>query len=321
MTTEEFVLEKETDEKIGLNSLLTDEDIRNMNLLKMHNTIIDYKKIGTELKENRIRLVSDDEINKYLDEVVSEYSVQDIRGLTMSQISKILTYEGTPIEFEIDLPPEGKITFMKDFLVFIKESKESMEKMDSELSKLEEEIAESQEEFDKALREFNDMSSVIINRIKSLAENEEDVEQKKKYGDMLIAFDSSLNLTNVIEFAKSYKGLDTLTKYRDNIKAKKMHEKCKYNCRQLGSSVDLSTFVNIETKFLPKEYGIRQNMFIFTVMDMIASWKKDDLTTLNGLFLTQFIVNIKNLIHDNFNSEEEKSTFINAIVSVLNVRY
>ena len=54
---------------------------------------------------------------------------------------------------------------------------------------------------------------------------------------------------------------------------------------------------------------------------MVATWTqcttKDNIV--NGMFLSQFCVNLKNLVYDKFETEDDKNTFVTAMCDILDM--
>ena len=82
---------------------------------------------------------------------------------------------------------------------------------------------------------------------------------------------------------------------------------------------DLSKFAYVEKKFIGDEYAQRSNIFMFSIMHFISSHYKDEDLSAFGLFVTQFIINMKNLVLNKFEDENEKDLFIASIKEVIDI--
>ena len=258
-----------------------------------------------------------------LDEAIKDFTVEQIKAMDAATLQRIYTVEETnePMELDISVDDADYVEFMRDYLILRKETLESNIKFEEEIAKLEAEIAENQEEFDKAIQEFSNITNVVIERMKELAENGENETTREMAKNILKAIDDALNLDTVKAFVKSYKyGTDTLRLFRSHDDSMSTYRRYLAVSKKLGCDKDLIVFSGLENNYLPSEYHKRPNMFVFTIMHMVATWKgKCDNDPYYGLFLTQLYVNLKNLYTDRFDTDEQKTTFINAIKEVLDV--
>lgn len=307
--------------KNAIESLLTAEEREAIKYLNVDKTIRSLKERMADVNETTNGIIKNAEDGDMLDAAIKDFTVEQIKAMDPITLHRIYTVEETdqPIDLDISVDGSDYVDFMRDYLVLRKETMEANEKFDAEIAKLEAEITEHQEEFDKAIKDFSNISNVVIDRMRTLAEESEDENTREMAKSILKAIDDALNLDTLKAFVKSYKhGNDTLRLFRGHKESMDTYNKCLAVSKKLGFDKDFVVFSGLENHYLPEQYHKRPNMFVFTIMHMVSTWKgKYDTDPYYGLLLTQLYVNLKDLYSDRFDTEEQKNTFLTAIMDVL----
>lgn len=332
MNTEE-IIEKETPEFIDLTiankvenkeyeEFVNDDNIDAFKLLSLKSKVNDINSIMENLNEKQAELISEDADFDFIDERLETLTEEEINNMNGEQLDAVLTDEnGTLLEFTVDFGNDTKALyqFKKEFLIMRKQSLDAFKKFDEELTKINAEIAESQEEFDKLVNEFGNVSNLIRSTLIKRLENADTEEQKELFEKMLVSFDNGLALENIKSYCKSYKGRNILWDHKDDKQATYIYRRYLKVIKNLNIKTDLTKFNFLEKRFLTEEYQERDNIFVFAIIHYISSWHNKSYTKADGLFLTQFTINLKNLFYNKFDSEADKETFINNIHDVIKI--
>lgn len=304
------------------NELVTDENYNTFKLLSLKSKMNDIESIMDDINTRQKQFVSENDDFDPLDELLKNYTEEDLKKMSFDEINKMLVNEdGTPIEFAIDFKgDEHKLNqFKKDFIIMRKQVCTTMDNFDTEIAQINKEIAESQEEFDRAVSEFGNVSALIRHTLEERINNAQDKDTETKYRLMLKEYNHGLNLENIKEFCKSYKGRNIIGDYRIDKQSQYVYRRYLKVAQSLNIKTDLTSFTNLERRFLDTKYWTRPNIFIFAVISYIASFHNKDYSKINGLFVTQFTVNLKNLYYDKFDTAEDKETFINNIMEIIDI--
>lgn len=300
-------------------SFLREEDMTTLKYLQRNAQINDINRMIDAVKSRCDGILNDDndEIGIYLDEIASKYTEDEIKAMSDEEITNIYTYNGEPIGVSLEGVNEND--FKRDYLILRKQSKEATEKFDAEIERLNAEIAESQEEFNKAISQFGSVSNLVSTRLDECIADAKTVEEKERFLSYRIAFDNAFNLDNVIEFAKSPRGKAIYGTYRDDKKAQSIYKRYIKVCNIIRNNNDLTRYYGLEAKFLGEDYNTRPNVFLFTVISLVASWYNKPINKTDVVFLSQFNINIRNLYYNNFETKEIEQEFISNIKKVVEV--
>lgn len=303
----------------------TDEFVNNDNekefrLLNLKAKLNDINAVIDNINREQKKVLGDNEELDPLDTVLKKYTEEELKEMTSSQINEILVdEEGNSIEFAFEFEDEDKMNqFKKDFLVLRRQSLTSFETFDAEIAKINEEIKESQEEFDRLVATVGNVSNLIRSKIEERISTAEEG-RKDLYVKMLKSFDNGMNLDNLKEYCASYKGRKIIGDYHDNKKSQYLYRTYMKIIESLDIKTNLTSFTGLENKFLTVDYHQRENIFLFAMIHFIASWNNRGYDKTDGLFITQFTVNLKNLFYDKFDNPEDKETFINNINEVIKI--
>lgn len=301
----------------------SEEDLKYLNILNMHAKIRDMKQMSKTFDDETLKAVESKEVTEWVDKQIKDYTVEEIKAMSHAKIKEIYTKtneDGTAEELKmsVDLGDDKEQTeFKRDFMVLRKESLNSLEELDKEMEQLENDLKESNIQIDDILDRFGDLSGYVHARLERLVGEESNPDKKQRYSEYLKQFEYGYNLENVIEYTKTWKGSKILSTYHNEKMSQSMYNKYKKNNEALRCKQDLTKFGGIEKKYLPEQYHKRDNLFLFAVIHMIASWKPDSLDVAQGLFLSQLCINVKNLTYNNFAKEELREGFIKNIEKVI----
>lgn len=301
---------------------VNEDNINEFKLLSLKSKVNDINSIMDGITNEQKKLLSDNEEFDPIDNILKNFTEEQIKGMSYDFINEILVDEdGSPIEFTIDFNGDvDKLNqFKKEFLILRKQSLTYFERFDKELADINKEIAESQEEFDKLVNEFGNISNLIRRRLEDRLETADTDRKKELFTKLLVSFNNGLDLDNVKAYCKSYKGKNILSDFRFEKNSQYVYRRYLKVAKALDIKTDLTSFANLEKRFLDGKYCERNNLFVFAIIHFISSWHNKDYTKADGLFITQFTINLKNLYYNKFDTEEDKETFINNIKEVINL--
>lgn len=309
------------------NSFIDPEDYDSVKLLGLKSKLNDISRLTNQLKSNQNGMLKggdSGDVAEYLDSVVLEYTVDELKELTNEDLDNIYVYNDEEVEFGFKFDDDDKrYEFKRDYLVMRKETMDAIARFDEESAKINEELANHQDELNHLLDEYGDMDGLIRSKLNEKIESATNEETKNLYIDMLVSFDNASNLLNVAEYIRSYKGKDIIPDYRNDKNSKKVYAKYMKVMESLEITTNLTSFRDLEKKFLVTDdnymYCKRPNIFIFSVIHYIASWYNKQYSKVNGLFVTQLIINLKNLYYDKFKDEATKENFIKNIKSIIDI--
>lgn len=304
------------------NEFINDENMEEFKLMNLLSKRNDIKNMVNKVEQGQKRFVSDDALLDHIESAISDLDVEAIQNLTDDEITNIFTIDGEEHKLDISVDdPTKEIEFKRDFLVLSKKSNDAMRKFDEEMNKIETEISTYSEDLKEAMNEFGNMSNLIRSKIANAAETTDDDGKRDLYNKLLVAFDNGYTLDNVKEYYTKYshKAKGLIGDYHNNKKSHYIYRKYKRVIESLNIDTDLTKFPNLETQFLSQEFHDRHNIFLFAIISMVASWEGKNVNKIDGLFLTQFCINIKNLFYNKFDNEETKAKFIGNIIDVLDI--
>jgi len=303
------------------NDFINDENVDAFKLLNLKSRINDINSIVESVNKKQNELFNELGDFDFIDKNIENVSEEDIDNMTDEEIDTLLTdEEGNVTEFAVSFKTIRELNqFKREFLIMRKQTLESFKKFDEEIAKLNAEIAESQEEFDKLVNTFGNVSNLIRFNLTERLEKAETDEQKELFTKLITSFDNGINLDNLKDYCKSYKGANILWDHKDDKKATYIYRRYLKVIKSLDIKTDLTKFNFLEKRFLDKDYQERDNIFVFAVIHYISSWHNKSYTKADGLFLTQFTINLKNLFYNKFDKEEDKNRFINNIIDVIKI--
>ena len=290
-------------------------------LLNMKSKVNDVQRLSDDLKTKVNEVISDDDIaGDHIDKCIENLTESDINELTDEQLNDMFTIDGTPIEFAFDLKTEeDRLKFMRDYLIYRRQTIDSCASLDAEIEKMQKEMAENQEELNKLSDLYGNVSGLIKETLKTKIEEAPDEDAKNLYTKLLDNFNYALTLENVKAYLKTYKGKSVMGDYLNDKKSMYIYRSYKRVCKELQIETDITNFRGLEYKFFGPDFTRYNNIFIFAVLHYVSSQKKYIADKSFGLFLTQLVINLKNLFLDKFDSEEDKEVFTSAIRDIVRI--
>lgn len=309
----------------GAEDLITNENIDDFKLLNMASQLNDFKHLADDIRAKKNVIGSEDD---YLDKALENVTLEEVQKMDYAEIIKLCTPPegvedvfGTGFDTKIE---EGK--FKKDYMIFRKQSNDALKGIDEEIAKFTEEIAEYEEDMDRLMKEYSNLSGYVKKTLNDRLESAETEEQRAHIANIIHMMDIALTLDNLIEYySNDYrartaipnvigpKGKDIIKRYQKVLAS----INCRTDFRQFA---DKRYYKSIEQDILPDEYKTtHENAFIYAVVNYIASLYKNEDNKMNGVFLAQFSVNLKNFIYDKFESAEEKEIFTKAVCKVVDL--
>lgn len=321
-----------------LNDLFDEETIKNLDIYKHQAQLNDMNSLLNNVTNTmNAPLVSANEENveemeDYLDTLIEQYTVEDLKKLTPEEVDRIYTLdtEHDGLSFDhIDIStPEGKndFEFKRDFLVFRKETYATTKSLNDSITELNAYMDEYRAEMDKLNEEYGSMDSYVAAMLdKKVDETTDDPEKARIFTSIRNAYHSAFNLDILTEYVESYKGKNILKDFVLEPDARKVYNRYIKIIKKLNmEGQDLTRFGNFETYVYDdneiKEKHIRINIFVFALIHFIASKKYDDLDKFFGIFVSQVAVNIKNVVYNNFpEGDTNKFTFMEAARHIVEI--
>lgn len=261
-----------------------------------------------------------DDVTAFIDKQIESLSVDDIKSMNGADLIKLCTMENGKLSIG-GLFSDDDIDGIREYIVFRKETNNSISELNGEISKLEKYYDEYNAEIKDAVSSCGDMTGHIKETINKRIENATTEEAKQRYYDMLKMLDYGLNLENVIEYySNPYRARTAIVNVKAPKAGKQVIKHYEHVITQVSCKTDFRRFGGIEPNRLPEPYNTKPvDSFMYSIVNYIASWWKNEDNTLNGLFLAQFSINLKNLVYNKFSNDEDKQTFINAICKVLDL--
>lgn len=275
------------------------------------------KKLREEMKKQRTDVLGEEQSNR-LSEKIAHLTPEDLKKMTDEEINELYKFEDGEIEVTLDFKDKsGETEFKRDYLIYLRETDIALKQIDEELDKLEAEMKEEEAKIKSLLSEFGDLSTFMRAKLKEEYDSSEG-ERKEKIGKVIEAFDDSYTLNRVYDYYTKYSTRNTIDDYYR--RADQVFNKFMKAIKKIGLKTDLTSFNNLELRFLDDKYHKHPNLFLFSVIKMF-SYKQDTITREDGVFLSQLAVNLKSLYADSFKDAEKKELFIKSISRVLDLFY
>lgn len=303
-------------EKVGT---VLDDAARVKNLFGIRDMMQTVKAARNEALAPRNILGADkDDISDKLEKAIKDIDVDYIINATEDEINKLYTTDEGEIEIDIEFDePAELLNFKREFLKYMKESSLALIEIDSSMERLNAELLASTEEFNKISAEFGTYDIYIQKKLDEMLTTAE--------GDELIrlqavknSYEEALSLNFIHSHYSQFSPLNTIRDLKSPSASQKIYDKYKRKITAVGIKTDLTDFIDIE-RFLPEKYQGYSNVFLFSIMKIIAYNKEPLSRNTDAVFLSQLAVNLRNLMNDKFIDAETKETFIGSIAKVLDL--
>lgn len=251
---------------------------------------------------------------EYLKEYVLDKSEEEINALTKEELIKL--YENNE-DFEVDETTDEK--FLKDYLIFIKESEKHSKEFDELVKNFETEISSITAEIQDEISKFGDIRGFIKDNYYKKLEIAEGAE-KVRLEKAIEAIDDSLTLNRIYDLYSGLKPENTLNDYKDKERQKKIIKNYSEAVKILRLRTNLAIFRGLEKKYLDEKYHKYPSLFLFLVMKYVA-YSKFTLDRANeGLFIVSLAMTLQGLYTDTL-SEENRAMLIANIERILDLFY
>lgn len=222
--------------------------------------------------------------------------------------------------------PTEKFNLIREVLVKLKEDFVSLEESENNVKEL-------KDETEKVLNEYS-------NYMCSPEYEQKQIENIKRLNERIVSLREDKEKMNTFEINKIQKKIDTLEKiingsfiterldklgtkevesivktYFNNNKSAYIIERFKNKIEKVGfNSSTYRFFFNIEEKYLPEEYHVYNNLYLFIVMRFIAYININD--DADRSYVRSIVSSISKLIYEKYN-DTNKEKFINSIKKCL----
>jgi len=296
--------------------ILTDSDREAIKFINIKNKFDEGIKAKEMIKAQSRAMLGDEEATDAIDAKLNSMTEDEIKALSDDDIDAIFSIGDEEVKL-VNREIDRDIDIKRDFLLFRKRAIDTFAYIDEETRKLNEDLAESREEFEKLTNEFDTMSDVIMNRLTERLETSEDEEEKTKIRKIMTEVDNAFSLDNIKKYlSNEVKRRSIYSIYGIEAKTRKVFNKYEKNIKYFGISENILKYGNIEKAFLPEEYTKRPNIFAVIFISFVADMKQDEHDKTQGVFISQFMVNLKDLCYGKMNNEK-KEKFINNIKEVV----
>jgi len=290
-------------------------------ILSMKSQINDLTTLADNVRKQQAELSGSDDDIAFIDERLKDLTVEDLKNMSDKLIADLCrNEEGEVVVGGLDDVQKDN-EFRRDYLIFRKETNDALGGIDEETAKLNEAFAEYEADMDKIIKGADDMTAFLKNTLAEKAESTEDPKVAQRYRDMITTIDKALTLEDVIAYySKPFNARTAITNVIGPKKGKVTIKRYEKLLSDLSCKTDFRRYGGLETKFLPEEcHNKHEDSLMFAIINYIATWHNNEDNTLNGLFLAQFSINLKNLIYNKFPNDEDKKTFIDAACKIVDL--
>ena len=265
--------------------------------------MLDMSKVLQQKKEyGKIREVIEGQRNEIFSKMTSEYNIdEELDKFTIEELEN-MSFDKMKETF---VDAEGKFIFnedefpekmMKDFILYLKQSRETFNKMDEELDNMDAYL----EEFDKELKAIageTSFNKTLRASIKADLENENVSEAvKARCEELLSAMDDAMTLRPLFELYEQISPANTLKELKDESKRIAVLKGYAKVCKENGLEPKLLKFGELEKLFLTEKYHEHKNLFIFIVARYIKYLDKNVNKPANRTFIVQLTNYIREII-------------------------
>lgn len=292
------------------------------NLLRVHEQLENVNTYKKTINDSKLIVVKDNNILATIEERIDKISLEDLKAYTDEQIDEIFTIDGNKVDLSnITDDKKKEAEFKRDYLIYLKESNEALKKIDEETKHLEEYLASQEAELNAALEAYGDMSTYFYKKMKKDLEHTTDPKKKEKIEKMVYNYEDAMKFETLYKHYQKYSTKNTIGDYHNDIRSQRLYEKYRLVMGKLGLKSDLTSFDQLETRFLPEQYHKYPNLFLFSIIKYFAHRVGKCEKDVDGIFLSQLSVNLKKLYTDKFKDEEIKNEFLANIMKVLDLFY
>lgn len=163
--------------------------------------------------------------------------------------------------------------------------------------------------------EYKAKRRAAVQKMREEAENETDPDKKRSIVKMLDAIDSANTLNFLFDRINKVgtKEIESIkNSFFDSARSSMIMKKYETRLPRYGYEKNIHRkFFNLEEMFLPEEYHVFNNMFLFHVMRFISY--TDSYNKIDTLYVSAILLNLYNLVYHRFESPEAEAEFISVI--------
>lgn len=240
---------------------------------------------------------------------------EEIDIMTDDEISEFIdTYKEESTEFDYSTISSEELKVIKNMSAIVFTSEKEANKIKEDSSKILDEYVNYLNS--STVKKYKDTE---LNNLRQAAETESNDIQKKKINKMIDTMEAAQNFSFLYErFDKlaDEEVKNIMDGYFINKKGQYVLTKYGSKMKQFGYNPNLMKyFFNIEENFLPEEYHIYNNLFLFIFMRMIAY--SDPYNKKDKMYIQSLTGALADLIYHKFESELSKKVLLDAIKKVL----
>lgn len=260
-------------------------------------------------------------INKILPskiESMSEQDCIDFLNTSYNGKGKNKNVENMKIAWKEHKEYENKefVEFCKYVFLEIKKSLGEIETMENDKEKLMKDIDTISEDYFKYINspEYREKKLAHIADMEKQADVETNPSKKREILEMLNAMRRSETLDFVYDrIHEDPREINrVIERFFDDNRSSYIINRFKTRIKKFGYNPDIyRRLFNIEEMFLPEEYHDLNNLFLFSVLTLIAYY--DTYNKYDSLYTTSILVKMVNLIYHQFGSDEYEKEFIEFI--------
>lgn len=298
---------------------LTQEDRDAIKFLSMKSKFDEGEKARKMIDAQSKVMLDNEEETAILDAKLAEITEDDIKKLSNEELNEIFMV-GLDDEIKLNSTAlNDDVELKRDFLIFRKKSIETFAYIDAETKKLNEELSEYKEEFDRIVSKFDTFNDVIMERLNTLLETVTDEIEIARIKAIIKQIEYGYSLDNVKEYySNDFKRRQIFGIYGIDAKTRKMFSKYEKVINHFGINESLLKFGNIEEALFGKGYTAHPNIFVIAIMIYISEMKVSDDDKIEGVFISQFISNMKDMLYGKM-KEDKKTTFVNNIKEIIDM--
>lgn len=251
----------------------------------------EYSKIRETIESEREKILDKVLFNGNIDTLLDKFTVEEVESMSFTKMKETFVNENGEFIFNEE---EFSKQMIMDFIIYLKHSRVTFEKMDEEIEKMDKTL----EDFDKEVKAITGESS-FNKTLKASIEADlatEDLNEatRQKCTTLLSALDDAVTLRPLFELYDKVSPENTLKELKDNARRSAVLKGYVNVCKENGLEPKLLKFGEFEKLFLDEKYHEHKDLFIFIVARYIKYLGKN----VNSLQNRTFVVQLTNYIRE-----------------------
>lgn len=277
---------------------------------QVEQVVAEQRKLQEQIKQS----TSGNGFPEYLKEYVLDKSEDEINALTKEELIEL--YKDNK-DFEVDEETDEK--FLKDYLIFIKQSEKHSKEFDEIIEGFEKDIAKISKEIQEECSKFGDVRGYILSNYKLKLESAEG-DERVRLEKAIESINDSLTLNRIYDLYANLKPENTLNDYKDKDRQRKILKNYSEAIKTLRLRTNIAIFGGLERKYLDEKYHKYPSLFLFLIMKYVAYSKFTADRGNEGLFIVSLAMTLQGLYTDTL-SEENRDILIANIERILDLFY